>query len=353
MIADSSDNSSIIRTKPVVPEGTDVVKGRGTMRAPKAQVTAPTTVFTAAKVTAPTAKVDRNNDEITVTIEVNKPKERPSFQDVYVPRGIREMVIEDDEGTEVNKQKERPSFQNVYVPRGKKEMIVEEDEVNRPKERPQFQGVYVPRGRREMVAEDDGTKVIEETRKRSDSIEKTSREDGMPRGRGTFSFDKVQKSLVETQKTPEKSRPVPVDPTPTDHDVDACCFVVRGFPPELPSFSKERMLKPYTDVGADIQWISSTEALAVFLSASQAKAAMALPKNSLIYLAQVTGLSDKDEIKGLLKVGNEMHARMIPERDTSAANRMIGAALGVRIKTTSPLQKHRRTESPPKVCAWD
>lgn len=64
------------------------------------------------------------------------------------------------------------------------------------------------------------------------------------------------------------------------------------------------MLKPYTDVGADIQWISSTEALAVFLSANQAKAAMSLPKNSLIYLAQVTGLSDQDEKKGLLKGGS-------------------------------------------------
>ena len=56
------------------------------------------------------------------------------------------------------------------------------------------------------------------------------------------------------------------------------------------------------------------------------------------------------------EVGCQMHACMKPARDASTASRMIGAALGVRIKKTNDKSQNASTTTTPSIKkedAWD
>lgn len=137
-----------------------------------------------------------------------------------------------------------------------------------------------------------------------------------------------------------------------------CSFVVKGLPPELPDYSKDKFLKQYTDLGAVVKWLSTSEAIIVFQSESIAKTALLIKKNSLI---QIISLVELDKIEGekFFTVSTEMYKIFRPERDSRVASRMISAALGVKLPKN--LSEKPRTKSPKKevvdvvkkVDAWE
>jgi hypothetical protein len=138
-----------------------------------------------------------------------------------------------------------------------------------------------------------------------------------------------------------------------EYSVQKCSFVVTGLPPELPEYSKDRFLQPFVDKGALVKWISSIEAIVVFPTEILAKTALAIQKNSFLKIVSLQDIEDA-ETERFLTASTEMYNTLRPERDCRVANRMISAALGVRLpkKMTQDTTK-RRSISPKKDDAWD
>lgn len=133
-----------------------------------------------------------------------------------------------------------------------------------------------------------------------------------------------------------------------EYSVRRCSFILRGLPPELPDYSKDRYTKPFCDRGAVVRWLSPVEAILVFPTETIAKAALSLKKNSLI---QLIALQDLTESEGnlFLGVSTEIYNSIKPERDCRVANRMISAALGISLPKRAPtISKCTAT-----VDAWD
>jgi hypothetical protein len=140
-----------------------------------------------------------------------------------------------------------------------------------------------------------------------------------------------------------------------EYSVQKCSFVVTGLPPELPDYSKERFLQPYVDRGALVKWISNIEAILVFPTEIIAKTALTIQKNSFL---KIVSLQDTEnaEKERFLTASTEMYNTLRPERDCRVANRMISAALGVRLPkrmTQDPSLTKPRSKSPKKEDAWD
>ena len=141
--------------------------------------------------------------------------------------------------------------------------------------------------------------------------------------------------------------------TQDDYSVRKCSFIVRGLPPELPDYSKDRYLKPFCDRGAIVRWISPDEAILVFPTETIAKAAMTMQKNSLLQIVSLESLGEL-EMSIYLTASTEIYNGLKPERDCRVANRMIGAALGISLSKRAP-----QSQVPPtskitkKLDAWD
>ena len=138
-----------------------------------------------------------------------------------------------------------------------------------------------------------------------------------------------------------------------DYSVRKCSFIVRGLPPELPDYSKDRYLKPFCDRGAIVRWISPDEAILVFPTETIAKTAMSTQKNSLLQIVSLESLGEV-EVSIYLTVSTEIYNGLKPERDCRVANRMIGAALGISLSKRAPQSQVPVTsKSPKKLDAWD
>jgi hypothetical protein len=133
-----------------------------------------------------------------------------------------------------------------------------------------------------------------------------------------------------------------------EYSVRRCSFILRGLPPELPDYSKDRYTKPFCDRGAVVRWLSPVEAILVFPTETIAKAALSLKKNSLIQLIALQDLIES-EANLFLGVSTEIYNSIKPERDCRVANRMISAALGISLPKRAPaVSKCTAT-----VDAWD
>mmetsp|Transcript_27782 Transcript_27782/g.26594 ORF Transcript_27782/g.26594 Transcript_27782/m.26594 type:complete len:414 (-) Transcript_27782:192-1433(-) len=138
-----------------------------------------------------------------------------------------------------------------------------------------------------------------------------------------------------------------------EYSVQKCSFVVTGLPPDLPEYSKDRFLQPFVDKGALVNWISSIEAIIVFPTEILAKTALAIQKSSFLKVVSLQDIEDA-ETERFLTVSTEMYNTLRPERDCRVANRMIGAALGVRLpKRMTQDATKLRSKSPKKEDAWD
>lgn len=139
-----------------------------------------------------------------------------------------------------------------------------------------------------------------------------------------------------------------------EYSVRKCSFIVRGLPPELPDYSKDRYLKSFCDRGAIVRWISPDEAILVFPTETIAKAAMITHRNSLLQIVSLQTL-EEIEVCTYLSISTEMYNCLKPERDCRVANRMISAALGISLPKRVPQgnQLPSRAKSPKKLDAWD
>lgn len=143
------------------------------------------------------------------------------------------------------------------------------------------------------------------------------------------------------------------DNTQEEYSVQKCSFVVTGLPPELPDYCKDRFLQPYVDKGAIVQWISTIEAILVFPTEVIAKTALAIQKNSFLKIVSLQDIEDA-ETERFLAVSTELYNTLRPERDCRVANRMISAALGVKLpKRMTQETTKSRSKSPKKDDAWD
>jgi hypothetical protein len=85
------------------------------------------------------------------------------------------------------------------------------------------------------------------------------------------------------------------------------------------------MLSSFTDAGAEIQWVNpGSEAMAVFSTPAQAAAALRSKHHQFINVQAMATKKAKE-------LGTAVPAPHRPKSTTSAASRMIGHGLGVRV----------------------
>lgn len=126
-------------------------------------------------------------------------------------------------------------------------------------------------------------------------------------------------------------------------DIRECCILAHGFHSDLPEYSKSILLKPFVDKGALVRWISSTEAILVFSSEMQARSSLSVSHNSLIKIQHLPNIMDKSKVKSLCDVGKELQNEFFIKsgRDITVANRMIGAALGIKLPVSVQIPKSK------------
>lgn len=189
---------------------------------------------------------------------------------------------------------------------------------------------YVPPARRAMIAE--------ETRQAAED-----------KALGIIRLPKIIAKKCDGFPLVPVVQPIIEDNIVYDEDsVRKCSFVVRGLPPEMPDHSKIIYMKPFTDRGAIVRWLSSMEAILVFPSEAMSKSINTIRRNTLL---QIVCLQDLQESESdlYLTACTDIYNVLKPERDCRVANRMISAALGISLPKKPPT----RAKSPKKMDAWD
>jgi len=133
-------------------------------------------------------------------------------------------------------------------------------------------------------------------------------------------------------------------------------LVLRGLPGEEDA-RRSGLLQDFFTYGAVVRWVGSRECILAFPTEKQTRSAFdaAVASRAAYNVLQIGDL-DASSQASYLSVAAEMHEELKPERDSRVANRLIGAALGIKV----PVKKSSETEAlPPKekpkpvVDAWD
>ena len=121
--------------------------------------------------------------------------------------------------------------------------------------------------------------------------------------------------------------------------------------------SESRELAVFYDFGAEVRWFGS-ECMLAFPTESQTTSALAAASKTQQRVSRISALAHVDEgtRASYYRVAAEMHEQLKPERDSRAANRLIGAALGIKLpaaKSKQPPVAPVAVHKAPVVDAWD
>jgi hypothetical protein len=119
---------------------------------------------------------------------------------------------------------------------------------------------------------------------------------------------------------------------------------IDGFTDDFQSHQLGMVLTPLTDAGAEIQWVNpGKEAMAVFSTPAQAAAALRSKQNHSFIRVQAMGVKKAAELGSLPGPHR-------PKSTISAASRMIGHGLGVKVKRVPKPKAKKKNE--PLNDAW-
>jgi hypothetical protein len=181
-----------------------------------------------------------------------------------------------------------------------------------------------------------------------------------------------------------------IPPPSQDEIIGDSCLVLSGIPAEMTEMARSNIVRLYLDKGATVRWVSGQECLIAFKSDRVAAGAIPPMGASIFRVVRLRDapLSSRTAyIEGKLYMQPHRYERCLsrpmimhvichslrnkhapaavrdlyvvtkPERDSTVANRLIGAALGIRLpapaKSAVVEARKARAPSPPRVDAWD
>eukprot|EP00602_Paraphysomonas_sp_CaronLab_P000969 CAMPEP_0185032478 /NCGR_PEP_ID=MMETSP1103-20130426/20586_1 /TAXON_ID=36769 /ORGANISM="Paraphysomonas bandaiensis, Strain Caron Lab Isolate" /LENGTH=192 /DNA_ID=CAMNT_0027568397 /DNA_START=44 /DNA_END=622 /DNA_ORIENTATION=+ len=145
-------------------------------------------------------------------------------------------------------------------------------------------------------------------------------------------------------------------------EVESCCIVVNGFPSAAPPHAKENMLSRYYQSGGKSKWLGGATVdscdLVLIAYSSSRKAASALQathptlKACMLNEFEFRDASLRSEIESAAVA---LVRSFKPDIDSRVANRMIGAALGIKIRPAArhKTRQEKTTTASPVMDAWD
>ena len=162
------------------------------------------------------------------------------------------------------------------------------------------------------------------------------------------------KSLKGDRKTKMRSSSVPGGESEAEI-VQKRTLILRGLPGEEGA-RRSGLLQDFFSYGAVVRWVGSSECILAFPTEKQTRSAYDAAASRAAYNILQIGDLDASSQASYLSVAAVMHEELKPERDSRVANRLIGAALGIKV----PLKKSSEAEAPlpkekpkPVVDAWD
>eukprot|EP01032_Pedospumella_encystans_P007835 gene7835-9343_t len=172
-----------------------------------------------------------------------------------------------------------------------------------------------------------------------------------PRSKTYSSWD--DSSEDETTSSSNAKAPTPV--VSVEDTIQQCTLVLSGVPTDMSELARSNITRAYADKGATIKWTSNNECLLMFKTE---KAAMQMVPSSGASIFRVIRLQDMSGAlkEDLVSAARENFVITKPERDSTVANRLIGAALGIRLPknlTSSASAAAKRAPSPVREDAWD
>lgn len=128
-------------------------------------------------------------------------------------------------------------------------------------------------------------------------------------------------------------------------------IVLRGIPADMPESGRDNLLRCYYNYGAVVRWIGKSECILAFPTEKNMTASLASATRGSLY--SMMKISEIPDNSSYFKVAAEMQAELKPEHDARVANRMIGAALGIRVPPKSAPQAAPADKPKPVVDSWD
>lgn len=283
------------------------------------------------------------------------------------------------EGSNDKELSPRPKTERqIYVPRGRREInesrLKEEEELMK---RMGEERTAARRERDEKVEERRISQEVQEQRRQAffgddSSLETGSRFSNYRRDERGESLRGDYSPLSNTSSSRSRS-PIPdFRDTIDDSRLIACCLVISGFPSDMADRAKESEISKFIELGALWKWLGPRDCVLIFMNETTARRALSfktksnryepIPFSESIY-NDGQNLACKFEmhficinfINGFLSSAiRELHATLKPERDSRVANRLIGAALGVRMpRKPKPSESEAVNQLDNIPDAWD
>jgi len=136
--------------------------------------------------------------------------------------------------------------------------------------------------------------------------------------------------------------------------LDKRTLLVSGISGSTEETARNRELCVFFEHGAEVRWVGTSECILAFPTESQTASALAAASKgrTSTRVGRIGDLEPESVRASYYRVAAEMHEQLKPERTSRVANRLIGAALGIKV----PVKKAEPEASKPKaavVDAWD
>jgi len=138
-----------------------------------------------------------------------------------------------------------------------------------------------------------------------------------------------------------------------EETLDRRTLVVTGIR-ESSEAARNRAVSVFFDYGAEVRWFG-TECMLAFPTERQTLNALEAASKGVGTLCNVGKISSmgEDLQKSYFRLAAEMHEELKPERDSRVANRLIGAALGIKLPVKTAVAAAPEKPKAPVVDAWD
>lgn len=138
-----------------------------------------------------------------------------------------------------------------------------------------------------------------------------------------------------------------------EETLDRRTLLISGLSSAESEASRSRQLGVFFDYGAQVRWFG-TECMLAFPTERQTINAIeaAAKSRGVMRTSRISEL-EADRRSSYYRLAAEMHEELKPERDSRVANRLIGAALGIKMpkkKESAPVVEKPKA---PVVDAWD
>jgi hypothetical protein len=130
-------------------------------------------------------------------------------------------------------------------------------------------------------------------------------------------------------------------------------LIVQNFRADMEEQQKGALLQPLLSVGGSVQWISPTECMIAYLNLGMIHRAISSKYNTSLAVTLLKDLGEKS--LGYYDAATKLQEALErPESSSKVANRLIGHALGIRVRPSNTQHSLKKAEKHAEVVdAWD